>query len=241
MDYNQQLEWIWVILFDPYCDCFNQFVLSVCQWSRRGGGGALTHFEELLKPIQNFWNASWKVELALGYSWRFYFSCLEVLENEACRSGSMLVMNIYEAFLFTNRITTRLVWGGGMWFFQPFPGRITYRPAWLRRSSYANEVPKSGEILMFVCLQKDVKQCCDATKFDRTHCAGQWHASLTSTMSMIELCGITALFGIFLETNKHQNLTRLRCPIMGCHLAHRKGKATSAVWLTSRDWTQLIP
>ena len=29
-------------------------------------------------------------------------------------------------------------------------------------------------------------------------------------MSAIELCGITALFGIFLETNKHQNLSRLR-------------------------------
>ena len=36
-----------------------------------------------------------------------------------------------------------------------------------------NQVAKSGEILMFVCLQKDAKQCCDATKLDRTHCAGQ--------------------------------------------------------------------
>ena len=36
-----------------------------------------------------------------------------------------------------------------------------------------NRVPKSREILMLVCLQKDAKQCCDATKFDRTHCAGQ--------------------------------------------------------------------
>ena len=32
--------------------------------------------------------------------------------------------------------------------------------------------PKSHEILMFVCLQKDHKQCCDATKLDCTHCAG---------------------------------------------------------------------
>ena len=31
-----------------------------------------------------------------------------------------------------------------------------------------------------------------------------------STMSTIELSGITALFGVFLETNKHQNLTRLK-------------------------------
>ena len=29
-------------------------------------------------------------------------------------------------------------------------------------------VPKSHEILMFVCLQKDAKQCCDVTKFDHT-------------------------------------------------------------------------
>ena len=35
---------------------------------------------------------------------------------------------------------------------------------------------------------------------------------LTSTMSTIKLCGIKAFFGIFLETNKHQNLTRLVHP-----------------------------
>ena len=34
----------------------------------------------------------------------------------------------------------------------------------------------------------------------------------TSTISTIKLCGVTALFGIFLQTNKHQNLLRLRCP-----------------------------
>ena len=37
----------------------------------------------------------------------------------------------------------------------------------------SNSEPKSCEILMFVCLQKDAKQCCDATKNDRTHCVGQ--------------------------------------------------------------------
>ena len=31
-------------------------------------------------------------------------------------------------------------------------------------------------------------------------------------MRTIQYCGVTALFGIFLETNKHQNLTRLRHP-----------------------------
>ena len=29
---------------------------------------------------------------------------------------------------------------------------------------------KSRQILMFVCLQKDAKECCDATKLNRTHC-----------------------------------------------------------------------
>ena len=72
-----------------------------------------------------------------------------------------------------------------------------------------NQLVKSREILMFVCLQKDAKQCCDATKFDSTHCAGQRRQSLTSTMSTIKLCCITALFGIFLGTNKHQNLAML--------------------------------
>ena len=31
---------------------------------------------------------------------------------------------------------------------------------------------KSNEILMLVCLQKDAKQCCDATKLDCTPCVG---------------------------------------------------------------------
>ena len=39
--------------------------------------------------------------------------------------------------------------------------------------------------------------------------------SPTSTMSTVKLCGITASFGIFLETNKHQNLTRLRVAVPG--------------------------
>ena len=37
---------------------------------------------------------------------------------------------------------------------------------------WENRAPKSHEILMFVCRQKDAKQCCDATKLDCTHCAG---------------------------------------------------------------------
>ena len=40
-------------------------------------------------------------------------------------------------------------------------------------------------------------------------CFHLW-CELTSTMSTTELCGITASLSVFLETNKHQNLTRLR-------------------------------
>ena len=39
---------------------------------------------------------------------------------------------------------------------------------------------KFREILIFVNLKKDAKQCCDATKVDRTHCTGQQLSSLTS-------------------------------------------------------------
>ena len=35
-----------------------------------------------------------------------------------------------------------------------------------------------------------------------------------NTMSAIEVCGVTALFGIFLGTKKHQNLMRLSSPII---------------------------
>ena len=37
-----------------------------------------------------------------------------------------------------------------------------------------NQLAKSHEILMFVCLQKDAKQCCEVTKLDGTHCSGLW-------------------------------------------------------------------
>ena len=63
--------------------------------------------------------------------------------------------------------------------------------------------PKSREILIFVCLQKDAKQCCDATQLERTHCAGHLLPNEYN-----QAYGIMALFGIFLETNKYQNLTR---------------------------------
>ena len=35
------------------------------------------------------------------------------------------------------------------------------------------------------------------------------HKPLTITMSTIDLCDVTALFGVSLETNKHENLIRL--------------------------------
>ena len=52
----------------------------------------------------------------------------------------------------------------------------------------------------------------DTTKLGRTHCAGQRQLSLTSTVSSIKLLWhdrLLALFCIFLETKKHQNLSRL--------------------------------
>ena len=47
---------------------------------------------------------------------------------------------------------------------------------------------------------------------------------ISSDFSTVVHGGITALFGIFLETNKHQNLTRLRCPILVILLGKRKLK-----------------
>ena len=35
---------------------------------------------------------------------------------------------------------------------------------------------------MFVCLQKGAKHCCDATKLDRTDCAGQRQSQFTPKM-----------------------------------------------------------
>ena len=51
--------------------------------------------------------------------------------------------------------------------------------------------------LIFVCYLKDAKQCLDVTK-----CNLLIELDNIWTMSAIELCGITALFGIFLETNE---------------------------------------
>ena len=44
--------------------------------------------------------------------------------------------------------------------------------------------PKSREILMFVCLQKDAKQGCDATKLDCTHCAGRLYSLCWSSRDL---------------------------------------------------------
>ena len=58
-----------------------------------------------------------------------------------------------------------------------------------------NRPPEYPEILMFVCLQKDSRQWCDAR-------------------SLIVLIVLADEFlAIVLETNKHPNLTRLRWPM----------------------------
>ena len=67
------------------------------------------------------------------------------------------------------------------------------------------KAPKSYEILMFVCL--DPKRCLTMLW---CHKASSYSLCWSvGTMSILELCVITALFGVFLETNKHQNLMRL--------------------------------
>ena len=63
-------------------------------------------------------------------------------------------------------------------------------------------LPKSHEILMFVCLQRDVK-----TMLWHDRC--RWPAQMQSSSVTSQHC-----FGVFLETNKHQNLMRLRRPVL---------------------------
>ena len=69
---------------------------------------------------------------------------------------------------------------------------------------------------MFVYLQKEVKQCCDATKLECSHSAGQCVQSgyLTSQhyylLSTIELYDVASLFGMFRkQTSKSQGLGTL--------------------------------
>ena len=87
---------------------------------------------------------------------------------------------------------------------------------------------KLSVILMFVCLLKDRKQCCDATKHSCTPCAGHrlvvtelgW--SMTCTMNMIELRGTTALFGISIQTNiKFQEPKVLPSAFFGASACHK--------------------
>ena len=55
-----------------------------------------------------------------------------------------------------------------------------------------NRPSKSHEILMFVCLQKDAKQCCDHKARLYSLC---WPPA--STMSTIELCGHSIVWRLF--------------------------------------------
>ena len=55
---------------------------------------------------------------------------------------------------------------------------------------------------------EDAKQSYDATKLNSTPCAGQFqaHLDLTSTFEYNRALCITALFGVFLETNSKISL-----------------------------------
>ena len=85
-----------------------------------------------------------------------------------------------------------------------------------------NQEAKSHEILMFVCLQKDAKQCCDASSligyslcWSTTTVVDQhnecdltlWHHSIVWHLFGDKHQNLTRLS--LLVTNKHQNLTRL--------------------------------
>ena len=63
-----------------------------------------------------------------------------------------------------------------------------------------NQVAKFYEILMFVSKKTQ----------NNSVTAQGLYCILTSPMSTV-----SSVFGVFLETNKHQNLTRLRSPIVG--------------------------
>ena len=73
-----------------------------------------------------------------------------------------------------------------------------------------------------VCPHKNAWQCCDLTKLDCLH--GSHHEIalfwfMSRTINAIHLCYITVLFGLFLETNTHTDLMRLRHPITNMYLA----------------------
>ena len=74
----------------------------------------------------------------------------------------------------------RIAWG------PPLPLSRPSFPLWVKcgfeRTGDAGTPPlscrmghlESHERLMFVCLQKDAKQCCDVSNLDCTHCYGLW-------------------------------------------------------------------
>ena len=71
---------------------------------------------------------------------------------------------------------------------------------WISFDLSMNRTPRSCEILMFICLRK-----CQTMHW----CHKVWLYMcwlLTSTMSTIKLWGVTALLGIFLETNNKVSL-----------------------------------
>ena len=66
--------------------------------------------------------------------------------------------------------------------------------------------PKSHEILMFVCLQKDSKQCCDATTPQSIHTKDESKRGTAFAfifgVNWLWRCGVTASFGVFFSWNK---------------------------------------
>ena len=67
---------------------------------------------------------------------------------------------------------------------------------------------------MFVCLQKDAKQCCDVAKLDRYSLCWSATQVVDQHNEYDRALWRHSIRCIFLETNKPQNLTRFGCPIM---------------------------
>ena len=68
-----------------------------------------------------------------------------------------------------------------------------------------NMAPKFCEILMFVWILEDAKQCCDATNLHCTHCAYQQRSSLTMQHNEYHWSlRHPSIVWRHLQTNKHQ-------------------------------------
>ena len=85
---------------------------------------------------------------------------------------------------------------------------------------------QSLEILMFICNQKDAKQCCETTRLNCRYCVSHGPAQCVQPSFMVSQHCLASFFSVFgdkqtakfhetynLVKNKLQNLLSLRLPI----------------------------